>query len=200
MKKVIAFLARAGSGKTTASQYLIDNHDAVRVSFAGPLKELAKKLFNLSDGQVYGKYKEDPISGLYRLGQTVTPRMLMQALGANGREFIGARVWIDAALNSIRKAPGNLVVIDDCRYLNEAVFISQLEGDLRGHVIKIVSPDRQSSADPNHPSEAEVDLAGVELLSSVIVNRQCDGMETYLADVAAVVEPLLGRFPGRMRG
>ena len=195
---VIAFLARAGSGKTTAAQYLIENHGAVRVSFAGPLKELARGLMDFNDEQLYGSLKET-IDERYGM----TPRTFLQRLGNQARQIIGENVWIDAAMNTIKENEGRLIVIDDCRYLNEAEAISALyldgDGKTEGHVIKIVSLDRTSVADPHHPSEAGVDLVPEVLLFATLVNDQHKGLESFKEMVQEVVIDALGVFPGRLR-
>ena len=195
MKKntVIAFLARAGSGKTTATKYLIENHGAVHVSFAGPQKELARGLLEFSDEQLYGSLKET-IDERYGL----TPRTFLQRLGNQARQVIGETVWIDAAVNTINQPfnEGRLIVIDDCRYPNEAETIAAMAG---GHVIKIISPDRTSVADPHHPSEAGVDLVPEEHLFTNIVNDQHKGLERFKDQVQDVLADVLGIFPGQLR-
>ena len=88
MKKkplIVAFLAKAGSGKTTAAEHLIEKYqDVERISFAGPLKIMAQALFKFSEAQLYGDQKEviDP-------RYDATPRQLLQLLGAKARECIG---------------------------------------------------------------------------------------------------------------
>ena len=179
---IIAFLARAGSGKTTAAKYLEKKHGAVRVSFAGPLKELAKRLYDLTDEQVYGSLKEEPDERLEELfgDEGVTPRRVLQLLGNQAREIIGRDVWIRAAMNECAKH--RLAVIDDCRYVNEAEAVAAVGG----LVIKIEAPTRKSSADPNHPSEAEVDRVPEELLTATIENRLAD-VEDFYADLEAAL-------------
>lgn len=189
---VIAFLARAGSGKSMAAKHLIHRHGAARVSFAGPLKELAKRLLDLSEDQVYGHLKET-LDDRYGM----TPRVFLQRLGNEARDIIGPRVWIDAALNAIERTSNRLVVIDDCRYVNEAEAIASLTN---GHVIKIESPDRDSQADPNHPSEAEVDKVPDRFLSGILVNKQEYGPTPFLSALDGLVGELLRVFPGRLRG
>lgn len=191
---VIAFLARAGSGKTTAAQYLVENHNAVRLSFAGPLKELARGLLEFNDEQLYGSLKET-VDERYEL----TPRTFLQRLGNQARQIIGETVWVDAALNTIQQPfnQGRLIVIDDCRYPNEAEAISMLyrlgDGSTEGFVVKIVSPDRTSSADPYHPSEAGVDLVPEGRLFATIVNDQHKGVCAFQQQVQGVLADALGQ-------
>jgi hypothetical protein len=59
--------------------------------------------------------KGDPVRG-------ATPRSLMQMIGTEwGRERIAQDVWIKAWLRQVAKVPeGTPVVVDDCRFPNEA--------------------------------------------------------------------------------
>jgi len=53
VKKIIAFCGLAGSGKDTACNYLVDR-GYQKMSFAAPLKQMAKIAFGFSDEQLYG--------------------------------------------------------------------------------------------------------------------------------------------------
>jgi hypothetical protein len=52
-KRIIAFCGLAGSGKDTACDYLVDR-DYKKISFASPLKQMAKIAFGFTDEQLYG--------------------------------------------------------------------------------------------------------------------------------------------------
>ncbi len=179
---VIALLARAGSGKTTAADYLVGTYGAKKISFAGPLKVLAKTLFDMSDEQVYGSLKE-VVDGRYQR----TPRQLMQLLGNEARKTFGTDIWIKAAMQTVKEDSAPLYVIDDCRYVNEAVAIHNAQ-DFVGHVVKINCPDRHkhSSADPNHPSEAQVDLVPEEYIFSTILNTHVQGISNFKDHLAGL--------------
>lgn len=191
-KIVIAFLARAGSGKSTAAAFVEKHWGPVeRVSFAGPLKELAKRLYGLDDEQVYGSMKEEyspHLAGLWDNDSTATPRHALQLLGNEARNIIGPRVWIDAALNAVEKSPHRIAVIDDCRHVNEVEAIAALP---HGYVIKIEAPDRVSNADPNHPSEAQVDEAPMRCLQAVIRNEQALGLDAFYTSLRRALEGIL---------
>lgn len=172
---VIALLGRAGSGKSTAAEHILVKYKATRVSFAGPLKELAKHLLDLSDEQVYGSQEaKETVDERYG----ITPRLFMQRLGNGAREFLWKSVWVDAALERIcadhAMGLGTLFVIDDCRYLNEVEILAASE-KVDACVIKLVCPDAMTSADPNHPSEAEVDTVPLRLISHTVTSARSPG-------------------------
>lgn len=122
LPSVIALTGAAGSGKTTAADYLIRQHGYERVKFAGPLKDMMRAL-GFDDRHIEGSLKETPLEEL--CGQA--PRHAMQTLGtAWGRRCIGEdfwiRMWREHALRFER------VVVDDCRFPNEAAAIRELGG------------------------------------------------------------------------
>lgn len=111
---LIAFAGPAGSGKTTAAQYLVDRYGYTRVRFAAPLKGMLRSL-GLSDRELDGDAKEVPCGLL--CGQT--PRWAQQTLGTEwGRELIGGDIWIRAWEVACSKIE-TPIVVDDCRFENE---------------------------------------------------------------------------------
>ncbi|RWX28469.1 deoxynucleotide monophosphate kinase [Rhizobium leguminosarum] len=125
---VVAFTGVAGSGKSTATRYLVEQHGYTLVKFAGPLKDMMRAL-GLDDRQIEGDLKEIPSDIL--AGRT--PRHAMQTLGtAWGRDCIGEDFWIGLFMRraSIVTNAGGRVVTDDCRFPNEAQAIRRLGGDI----------------------------------------------------------------------
>jgi hypothetical protein len=124
--RVVALTGAAGSGKSTAADYLIRQHGYERVKFAGPLKAMLKAA-GLTDNQIEGTDKEKPT----RLLQGKTPRHAMQTLGHEwGRNCIGEGFWVflfeHAALQIVDN--GGRVVVDDLRFPNEAAAVRALGG------------------------------------------------------------------------
>ena len=138
-KIIIGCCAKAQSGKDTVADYLVKEHNFVKVSFAAPVKEFAIKHFGLTPGEVYGK-------------KTNTSRWVLQAIGNGCREEFGRGVWIDKLWEKI--CPLERVVISDLRYLNEADFL----GRIGGAIIKINRPDAPAiECGADHPSEIEME-------------------------------------------
>lgn len=122
--RIIALTGLAGSGKSTAADYLIAVHGFTRVRFAGPLKAMMRAL-GLSDRHIEGDMKEVPHEML--CGKT--PRQAMQTLGTEwGRKLIGDDFWI----NTWHQDAGrhSRVVVDDCRFPNEAAAVRKLGGEV----------------------------------------------------------------------
>lgn len=119
---VIALSGPAGSGKSTVSAYLASRHGYKLTKFAGPLKNMCRAI-GLDDRHIEGDLKEEPLEEL--AGHT--PRHAMQTLGeAWGRKCIGEDFWVDLWRQSAMKL--DLVVVDDCRYPNEAAAVRRMGG------------------------------------------------------------------------
>jgi hypothetical protein len=123
---VIALTGLAGSGKSTASKYLVEKHGYQLVKFAGPLKDMLRAI-GLSEAQIEGELKEEPCEWL----QGATPRHAMQTLGTQwGRDCIGRSFWIELWVRRVNQiiAEAGRVVVDDCRFHNEADEVRKLGG------------------------------------------------------------------------
>ena len=129
MTALLGITGKAGSGKSTAAQVLIDA-GWVRIKFADPLKDMLRAI-GLTEDQIEGHLKEVPCDLL----QGKTPRWAMQTLGTEwGRNSIGERFWLDIARRKIAlaMAAGLSVVVDDVRFENEAQVIRELGGLVLG--------------------------------------------------------------------
>ena len=146
MTKLIALTGPAGSGKTTAAEALMEQ-GWTRVKFAATLKNMARCM-GLTDDHIEGHLKEEPVEWLG--GRT--PRYVMQSLGTEwGRRMIHPQVWVWITQREILSnlAHGRHVVVDDCRFDNEAAMIRQLGG-------KIVRLEGRGGIAGGHESEKGV--------------------------------------------
>ena len=126
-RKLIGFTGPAGCGKTTAAACLSSH----TYSFATPMKDCLKRLFDLDLDQLYtleGKEAIDPRYG-------VSPRFLLQRFGT---EFIRSTVpdlWIILMRKQLNKLPTDMfIVIDDVRFEDEAEMVRQ-EGGTIVHIL-----------------------------------------------------------------
>ena len=126
--KIIALNGPKGVGKTTVARAL-EKHlaaygETAILSFASPIKKMAQAI-GVPDAHLLDpEYKEKPIPGL-----GVTSRVLMQTLGTEwGRQMISENIWLWAMDRAIEREAWSLafeedalfVIIDDCRFDNEA--------------------------------------------------------------------------------
>ena len=145
--RLLGLAGRAGCGKSTIAQALVDRGLAQRVRFAGPLKD-GLVAMGLSREQVDGALKETPSHLLCG----ATPRHAMQTLGTEwGRNMIGPDVWVRLTMHRVDDllASGVNVIIDDVRFDNEAEAIRERDGQLvtlvRGPV-SAAAPERGLAA------------------------------------------------------
>ena len=152
---IIGFAGYVGSGKTTLSNYFVQNHGFVRLSFAAKIKEIMVVLGVPEEVLADPIRKEQPHPALCG----VSPRAFMEALGKMARDLTNGQLWLQQFVLAAQPRP--LVICDDVRHQNEADLI--LENG--GHVFRLRVPGTQ----PRVPTDFKVDeLTGVEDLTNDI--------------------------------
>lgn len=148
---LVALHGPAGSGKTFCAEIFM-GQTFVRVKFADALKNMLRVLLHTSgvpvleiDRYIEGDLKEQPTQYL----SGASPRVVMQGLGQWGRE-IDPMFWVTPTINKslALMKDGYDVVIDDCRYENEAEAILSYGG----RVVQVVGR-RHTVPVPDHASE-----------------------------------------------
>jgi hypothetical protein len=145
---IVAFCGLATCGKTSLALGLVKHRNFHRISFADPIREMLRGLglttAHMSEG------KNEPLA----MFGGKTPRQVMQSLGTEwGRDLVCPNIWLNATKTRILSAlavPGvSGVVLDDCRFDNEASMVK----DLGGMVIEVVRPGLVRM---DHASEAGI--------------------------------------------
>jgi adenylate kinase family enzyme len=105
----VAFVGKAGSGKTTLTNYLVNKHGFVKLSFATKIKEFASQIL------------QEPVDKF-----NPAHRRFLQEFGLLARE-VDPEIWIKWAKREIDilEKEGKNIAVDDCRYPNEGVFLRQ---------------------------------------------------------------------------
>jgi len=136
--KIIAIAGFIGSGKDTASEYLINNHNFTKLSFAGALKDCVSVVFGWDRVLLEGETLEsrqwrEQVDSWWadRLDMPhLTPRWVLQNWGTEVcRVGFHKDIWVAAVENKLNKTAGN-VVITDARFANELKAIKDLNGTL----------------------------------------------------------------------
>jgi hypothetical protein len=122
---LIAFTGRAGSGKSTAAQALVDRDGYIRCSFAQPIKDMVKAMgisyAEMTDAKI--KNMPNPDYG------DKSPRYIMQTLGTEwGRNMIDPDIWINVWRRKLPPRAIYNIVVDDCRFENEVQIVKTLGG------------------------------------------------------------------------
>jgi hypothetical protein len=150
--KVIGLKGKIGAGKSTAAQYFIERGYKL-IRFADPIKNMLRAI-GLSEEQIDGALKEMPaiiLSG-------TTPRFAMQTLGTEWGRAIHPDFWVSLWRREALKY--DLVVVDDCRFINEAWAIHKRNGA----VIEIRRPAFPGTYDA-HISEVQDWRADMRVLN-----------------------------------
>lgn len=136
---IIGFTGPAGSGKSTAANYLVESHGFMFVKFAGPLKAMIRTLCDQMlvpmhdrEAMIEGETKDIHADAL----NMHTPRYAMQTLGTEwGRNCMGEDFWVNVTRQRIQNEYENSppsfkprIVLDDVRFENEAALIRELGG------------------------------------------------------------------------
>ena len=158
---IIGICGFIGSGKDTVADYLVENHNFSRDSFAGTLKDAVAAIFGWDRELVEGRTKEardwreqvDPWWADRLEMPALTPRLVLQLWGTEvGRQAFHNDIWIASLENKLRKTNGN-VVITDCRFPNEVQAIK----NAGGIVVRVVR-----GPEPEWYKTAEIVNAGPE--------------------------------------
>ena len=138
---IIGICGLIGAGKDTIADYLVNIHQFRRESFANSLKDAVSSVFGWERELLEGRTKQsrewreqpDPWWST-RLGQTITPRYVLQYWGTEVcRKAYHDDIWIASLENKIRNSRDD-IVISDCRFPNEIEAIKRAGGI----VIKVV--------------------------------------------------------------
>ena len=147
--KILGISGKRGVGKTALANYLARHRGFIVVSFAKPLRELAKSLFPFSEFDfVSPARKEKPFSGY-----PWSPREFLIHLGEFMR-YHDEAYWVKKGVESCSD-PEQRYVFDDVRYPNEAEAIKAVGG-------KILRINRYEKNNPygkdlDIPSESSMD-------------------------------------------
>ena len=128
---LVYFIGNQGSGKTTQSENLVQNHGYQRVSFAEPIRRvMAHMLAKYSDSmdveQIYQAYFVEPNYTRYKTAWIELThisihgtRFGLEGIGEGSRHEIDERIWVRAAHEVISKIwhshPDANLVTDDVR-------------------------------------------------------------------------------------
>jgi len=132
---IVGVCGLIGSGKDTIADYLVNIHEFRRDSFAATLKDAVSAVFGWDRDMLEGRtrssreWREQPDAWWSeRLGQTITPRLMLQLWGTEVcRRGFHDDIWIASLENKIRNSRDH-VVISDCRFPNEIDAIKRAGG------------------------------------------------------------------------
>ena len=172
-RKIIGLLGEKYSGKDTAGNYLISNHQFMRYAFGDPVKDICKILFSLSDLQLTDPSMKEIVDERWGL----RPRDMFQRIGTEFGQMgiiklfpelktkIKYReLWVRLFEEWLKQQETTNIIITDVRFKHEVECIKKYGGT----IIKI---NRNTSNDDAHLSETELNLISDDMITYSIDNN-----------------------------
>lgn len=120
---LIGICGKAGAGKDTIGDYLIDEYNFKKIALADPIKRIVQDVFVLDDHTVYDRVaREQPLPQWD--GWSV--RKLLQFIGTElFRQNIDDAIWVKSLWYRIHNDEYNNYVVTDIRFPNELDFFKR---------------------------------------------------------------------------
>ncbi len=203
---IIGILGKAGSGKDTVADMLVNNHNLVKISFADPIKRFCMDVFDFSEEQLWGPSEfRNKIDDRYG----IPPREPLQRVGTEGIRYCYENAWVEYAIRKAKLLMSNPnlrysksvgvysiiagertsdhkpspkgVVIADCRFSNEVTLVKEAGGIL----IKVNRDGAGlTGAAAQHQSETEQDGIPDSIFDYTIDNNSTlDALENTVKNI-----------------
>ena len=155
---LIGICGRAGSGKDTVGDYLIEKYNFKKIALADPIKRLVKDVFVLDDHTVYDRVaREQPLERW----PNWSVRKLLQFIGTElFRDQVDDAIWVKSLWYRISDNKDSNYVVTDLRFPNELRFFKDNAKKGEFVCLKIIRPGADGNVGlSGHASEA-YDLEG----------------------------------------
>ncbi len=129
---VIGLAGKAGSGKDTVADILVQEHGFTKLAFADPLKVLCAQIYDVPLEYFHDRERKEVAVP----GPWLSPRQMMQRVGDAAKTAFGSGVFVDHLIERTRGI--DKVVVTDVRYpaerdtlliaLNASVFVVERDG------------------------------------------------------------------------
>lgn len=144
---IVGLVGLIGSGKDTAADFLVEQYNFRRESFAGHLKDIVSIVFGWDRAMLEGRTTESrqwreqtDLWWSARLQMNITPRWVLQYWGTDVlRNNFHNDIWLASLEKKISSDNGN-IVITDCRFPNEIAILKKLNAKIC-RVVRGSDPD-----------------------------------------------------------
>lgn len=123
MIMLVGVCGKAGAGKDTIADYLVNNHGFKKIALADPIKRMVKDVFVLDDHTVYDRVaREQPLPQW----NNWSVRKLLQTIGTElFRRNIDDSVWVKSLWYRVQSDPTSNYVVSDIRFPNELEYLQK---------------------------------------------------------------------------
>ena len=178
--RILGIHGKARSGKDTSADIIMQRYNAVKYSFAAPIKAAFESIFGFHPDDLPPARKEENIPGF-----NFSPRTALQTLGTEWGRALNPDIWLnlaDKAATDCKLASLNqrdYFIIPDVRFDNEAKWIKEKGGIL----LEVYRDDRPDVA--VHSSEAGISVVPDYVISN---NGNFNDLEDRLAVALQLAE------------
>tara|TARA_B100001287_G_scaffold274730_1_gene280696 strand:- start:11410 stop:12021 length:612 start_codon:yes stop_codon:yes gene_type:complete len=135
---IIGICGLIGSGKGSAADILVEEHNFTKISFADKLKDGVASVFNWDRQKLEGDtdssraWREEPDKFWSKeVGKPITPRLVLQLFGTDCmRDGFFDGIWVSVVKQHLLHDTTKDYVIPDVRFPNEANMIHSLNGQV----------------------------------------------------------------------
>jgi len=189
--RLIAIRGKAGAGKDTVADYLVEKYGYQKMSFAHPLKRIVAILtgwrYDFVNGATpeYRRLRETLIHPVYKM----TCRQLLQFVGTElFRDQLHPEVWVQCLRQDIEalfnEDPEALVIVTDCRFPNEAEMLLKLGGRML-HIQRPMAASCLLGETSQHSSEKDFNTSNEQIIhNNGTLDQLYETVRTTLAKVS----------------
>jgi len=176
-KIIYGLCGAAHSGKDTVASFISEfKEDTEIISFAGPIKDACKILYNLSDEQLNDPVIKEQIDERWNK----SPRQIFQWFGTDiMRKNAGENFFLKNMEQRLMASKAKCIVISDVRFENELEFVHKLDGIF----IKITRPNKETTKHNKHISEQ--DLAGIFMEYNIINDGTLEELKEKIKSITS---------------
>ena len=145
---IIGITGKAGAGKDTVSDYIVEQYMFNTIAFADTVKKTASEMFKIPLDDFYNRDKKEVLNKTWNM----SPRKIIQLLGTEcGRAIFGEDVWVKRAFVELEYYKNELgIIFSDVRFDNEADMIRSKGG----FIINVVNDNVEEVEE--HSSESGI--------------------------------------------
>lgn len=181
---VIGMIGKAGSGKDTVADYVVEKYGFTKIAFADPLKQAVQVIFDVDDNYMFDReMRELPLPGW----EPWSVRKLLQFVGTElMRNQVDEDIWVKNAASRAKRI--SKCIISDVRFPNEVTDMrKRLEGNANMVFVRVTRPGHEDATGgiKGHASEAMIDEldADIDIVNDGTLEDLYEKVDALIKDV-----------------